>query len=166
VNWLRTAGRLQDEAAITFLAFLLAVSVSLLGFHSKVPWLQSISKFIVVVAALLEVGVAFTGAYLILMAWRYVRKNWRLVRSPIASSLRLSVRRAAYASFHTWCTAIAVGVLPFVIDVVKDIPGFGIIYALLLFMLGAQWILMRPYRELAEVVDESLRIRHVRVVKV
>lgn len=160
------AGRLQDEAALTFLTFLLAVAVSMLGFQTKLAWLLSLTKLIVVVVALLELGVAITGAYLVLMAWRYVRKHWRRVRSPVASGLRTAVRRAAFASFHMWATAVAVVVLPFVIDVVKKVPEFGMVYSLLLLMLGAQWLLLRPYKELAEVVDESLRLRHVRVINV
>lgn len=166
VNWIRTAGRLQDEAALTFLTFLLAVAVSLLGFQTKLAWLLSLTKLIVVVVALLEIGVALTAAYLVLMAWRYVRKHWRRVRSPVASGLRTAVRRAAFASFHMWATAVAVAVLPFVVDVVKKIPEFGMVYSFLLLMLGAQWLFLRPYRELAEAVDESLRMRHVRVIKV
>lgn len=166
VNWIRTAGRLQDEAALTFLTFLLAVAVSVLGLQTKLTWLLSLTKLIVVVVALLEIGVALTAAYLVLMAWRYVRRHWRLVRSPMASSLRTAVRRAALASFHMWATALAVVVLPFVIDVVKKVPEFGMVYSFLLLMLGAQWLFLRPYRDLAEAVDESLRMRHVRVIKV
>ena len=154
-NWLRLARLIKNQSTYALLLLVLAGLITLIGAKLDSGALLTLSRWMTVIVALLEVAVAVIATSLTRRVKLYWASHQGGMSDDELQQLRGSLGKATSLALLAWLLAFLTACLPMAMGMVTRLPEFGLVFVPFALLLGMQWFNIRAYDELAMTVARN-----------